>query len=54
MSYKKRTEEKPTPNFVDRTLMSLVVDASAMMESAQRVFTQVMSVAKDRGIEPPK
>lgn len=52
----KRNEADNTPDedFTERVLMSLVVDVTQLQDTVERVKVQVYTLAKERGIEPPK
>jgi hypothetical protein len=46
-------EEQELLGFSKRLLLSLVVDVSQLIESAERVQVQVFTLAKELGITPP-
>jgi FKBP-type peptidyl-prolyl cis-trans isomerase (trigger factor) len=46
--------EKETAKFTKRVLLSLVVDVSQLVATAERLQAQVFTLAKEHGIKPPK
>lgn len=41
-------------DFTERVLLSLVFDVTCLSENVERVKVQVLALAKEHGIEPPK
>lgn len=50
---KEATPEVET-DFTDRVLLSLVFDVTCLAKNVERIKVQVFTLAKERGIEPPK
>lgn len=48
------SNEDSVEEFTDRMLLSMVFDVSQLAENVERIKVQIFTLAKERGIVPPK